>query len=221
MPNVVAYPAADHRQPPTHDAIIASMTERLQKQKPLQLLFVGNLIARKGLHTVLNALARVSGREWHLHIAGSQEVDPVYSAAMHELVNAHGLSQHVTWYGRVSDQALAHLFSTNDLLVMPSYEGFGIVYLEAMAYGLPVIAASAGAAPEIVYPGINGYLVALDDDTMLAYHLDRLLSNRVHLATLAYQARLRYEEHPTWSTSMQHAYQWLHEFATKPRALFL
>lgn len=219
MPNVVAYPAADHRQPPQHDVVMASITKRLQGQMRLQLLFVGNLMARKGLHTVLNALAHLSSRDWHLHIAGSQDVDPAYSATMHDLVSIRSLSSQITWYGRVSDQALSQLFATSDLLVMPSYEGFGIVYLEAMAYGLPVIAAEAGAAPEIVYPGINGYLVALDDDIALARYLELLLNNRHHLATLAYQARLRYEEHPTWAASMQSAYQWLHEFATKSRAV--
>lgn len=217
MPNVVAYPAADHRHPPQHDVVMTSITERLEGQKPLELLFVGNLMARKGLHTVLNALARLDRHDWHLHIAGSQEVDPAYSAAMHDLVATRGISSQITWYGRVSDQALTHLFATSDLLVMPSYEGFGIVYLEAMAYGLPVIAAKAGAAPEIVYPGINGYLVALDDDIALARYLELLLDNCLHLATLAYHARLRYEEHPTWTASMQSAYQWLHEFSTKSR----
>jgi glycosyltransferase involved in cell wall biosynthesis len=218
MPNVIAYPAADHRQPPAHDTVIAKIQKHLQWQLPLQLLFVGNLMARKGLHTVLHALAHVPSKDWHLHIIGSQEVDPAYSVAMHELVSAFGLSPHVTWYGRVSDQTLSHLFSISDLLVMPSYEGFGIVYLEAMAFGLPVLAAQAGAAPEIITPGINGYLVALGDDAALACQLDRLIHNRVLLATLAYQARLRYEEHPTWTQSMQSGYQWLHEFTARLRA---
>ena len=95
---------------------------------------------------------------------------------------------------------------------MPSYEGFGIVYLEAMAYGMPVIAASAGAAPEIIAPAVNGYLVAPDDDLTLATKLELLERNRVHLATLAYHARRRYDQHPTWQQSMGSAYRWLTTF---------
>jgi glycosyltransferase involved in cell wall biosynthesis len=168
-------------------------------------------MARKGLHTVLDALARLTTHDWHLHIVGSQEIDPTYSAAMHYRANTLSLNSRITWHGRISDGELAQRLATSDLLVMPSYEGFGIVYLEAMAYGLPVIAASVGAAPEIVTPGINGYLVAPNDNLALANHLELLQSNRVHLATLAYLARLRYEAHPTWEQSMQAAYRWLHE----------
>ncbi|MCC6456426.1 MAG: glycosyltransferase family 4 protein [Caldilineaceae bacterium] len=210
-PHIVAYPAADHRQPPAHGTVVRAITQRLHRGAPLQLLFVGNLTPRKGLHTLLRALGRVNSPNWHLHIVGSPEIHPDYSRAMHELGDALALSPKLTWHGRLSDQALDHIYETGDLLVMPSYEGFGIVYLEAMAYGLPVIATNAGAAPEVVSPGINGFLIPPDDDLSLARYLDDLLSNRVHLATLAYHARMRYEEHPTWEQSMGSAYQWLHE----------
>ncbi len=215
-PHLVAFPAADHRQPPPHDTVVNAITGRLRKSGPIHLLFVGNLMARKGLHTVLNALARASTANWHLHIVGSQEVDPTYSASVRHRANVLALSPYITWHGRINDQDLCHLLSASDLLVMPSYEGFGIVYLEAMAYGLPVLAASGGAAPEIVNPGINGYLVAPEDDQALAHYIDLLQSNRVHLATLAYHARQSYELHPTWTASMQTVYQWLHEFPPLP-----
>jgi glycosyltransferase involved in cell wall biosynthesis len=78
-----------------------------------------------------------------------------------------------------------------------------------MAYGLPVIAANVGAAPEIVYPGENGYLIEMDDDISLANYIAILIKNRVQLANLAYHARQRYDSHPTWTQSMQNAYLWL------------
>jgi glycosyltransferase involved in cell wall biosynthesis len=215
VPHVVAYPAVDHLQLPTHSTVVSAITERLQRHAPLQLLFVGNLMARKRLHTVLQALADLKQRNWQLHIVGSQAIDPHYSTEMHHLASTLALAPHLTWHGRISDEELTKLYSTSDCLVMPSYEGFGIVYLEAMAHGLPVIAATAGAAHEIVQPGKNGYLIPLDDNMTLAHHLERIQTNRVHLATLAFHARQSFEAHPTWQASMQAAYQWLYELSKR------
>lgn len=224
-PNIVAYPAADHRNPPPHDKVMQALSTRQQKSQPLQLLFIGNLIPRKGLYTLLNALARVQTHnpqspQWHLHIVGSEEIDPPHSAQMRYRANTLSLAQQITWHGRLSDDALNQLLATSDLLVMPSYEGFGIVYLEAMAYGLPVIAANFGAAPELIQHNINGYLIpppnihsgnADEAEYALAHYLEQLQSNRVHLMTMAYFARQRYESHPNWQESMQSTHEWLHE----------
>jgi glycosyltransferase involved in cell wall biosynthesis len=168
-------------------------------------------MARKGLHTVLNALARLPASNWQLHVVGSHDVDPSYSAAMRHRANTLSISARISWHGRISDAQLEALLSQCDLLVMPSYEGFGIVYLEAMAYGLPVLSADLGAAPEIVDSGINGYLVPVNDDMALARYLTLLLSNRVQVATLGYHARLRYDRHPTWQESMASVFLWLRE----------
>lgn len=213
-PYVIAYPAVDHRQPPSHKTVVASIQQRLKNNGPLQLLFIGNVIPRKGLHTVLDALARLPDRNWYLHIAGSLDIDPEYSASLRQRTMASSIARRLIWHRRVNDEQLRRLLSTCDLLVMPSYEGFGIVYLEAMAFGLPVIAATAGAAGEIISPGINGYLVGLNDDVTLTHHLESFLNNRVHLATFAYFARRRYEAHPTWHESMAKAHKWLHENQT-------
>jgi glycosyltransferase involved in cell wall biosynthesis len=214
LPNVIAYPAANHHIPPAHQSVVGAIATRLQGGGPLQLLFVGNLMARKGLHTVLNALARFGHADWQLHIIGSQEVDPSYSSAMRHRANTLSVNRNLTWYGRASDETLRQLLLKGDLLVMPSYEGFGIVFLEAMAYGLPVLAANVGAAPEIVYPGTNGYLVPFDDDYALSGYLNLLHDNRVQLANLAFHARKRYEEHPSWEESMEAASTWLREISS-------
>lgn len=215
-PHVIAYPAADHRHPPSHRDVITAISTRLHANAPLHLLFIGNLMPRKGLHTVLNAVQRLPHHAWHLHVVGSPEVDPTYIHAMRHRANILSLSPHITWHGRVSDEKLTNLLSTSDLLVMPSYEGFGIVFLEAMAYGIPVIAANVGAAPEIITPSVNGYLCHPNDDIELSHKLKLLLDNRVHLAALAYHARLRYEQHPSWAQSAATAISWLHENQTYP-----
>src|SRR5690606_27301968 len=101
----IAYPAADHRQPPSHGIVVQAIARRFQQSAPLQLLFVGNVTSRKGLHTVLRALANVKSTNWHLHIVGSQEIQPHYSHAMHELGDALGISTRLMWHGRLSDQS--------------------------------------------------------------------------------------------------------------------
>jgi glycosyltransferase involved in cell wall biosynthesis len=163
------------------------------------------------LNTLLDALALLTTVDWHLHVVGSETLDPGYSASMRLCARTRGLTTRITWHGRVSDDNLRSLLRHGDLLAMPSYEGFGIVFLEAMAHGLPVIAANFGAAPEIITPGVNGYLVPPADHLALHAKLHLLAKNRAHLATLGYFARMRYERHPTWATSMRGACDWLRE----------
>jgi glycosyltransferase involved in cell wall biosynthesis len=210
-PHIVAFPAADHRQPPAHVTITDKCAKALRGDGLTQLLFVGNLMPRKGLHTLLDALAQLPSSAWHLHIVGSTEVDREYSQTMHRRASSLSIGAKTTWHGRVDDSRLSQLFSESDILVMPSYEGFGIVFLEAMAYGLPVVASRTGAAPELIQNGVNGYLIPHEDSQALANRLAFLCENPVHRATLAYFARQRFERHPTWSESMASVYQWLHE----------
>ncbi len=96
------------------------------------------------------------------------------------------------------------------MLVVPSsYEGFGIVYLEAMAFGLPVIAGAAGATDEIVLHGSTGFLVLPDDTLSLRLQLERVISrggdhggDRALLAQLSVTAFETFSNHATWKQSM-------------------
>ncbi|MFZ1400644.1 MAG: glycosyltransferase, partial [Candidatus Promineifilaceae bacterium] len=87
------------------------------------------------------------------------------------------------------------------LLVVPSsYEGFGIVYLEGMGFGLPAIAGRDGAAHEIITDGVDGFLV--DDAATLRQHLHSLHHNRTQLSQMSHAAQTRFVAHPTWPQSM-------------------
>lgn len=195
-PYVVAYPGGDHLALSPTPAPASTRSG----DGPLRLLAVGNLMPRKGLHTTLEALARVTG-EWTLDVVGRADVEPAYAAQCRAQAQRLGLGDRVRWLGRLDDAALAQAYAASDALVVPSqYEGFGIVYLEAMAAGLPVIASTAGAAGEIVTDGVDGYLVPAEDAAALAAAISRLF-DRGALAGFKRAARARYERHPTWADS--------------------
>ncbi len=204
----VAYPAADHLPDNLPAVDIAELARRSRTPGPLRLLFVGNLIPRKGLHDVLNALGRLPSGFWHLDVVGRMDVDYRYTKKMME--KCHRFPQGaVSFHGRLGDAELVDHYRSHHLLAVPSYEGFGIVYLEAMRFGLPVIASTLGAAREIVTPGENGFLVRPKDTRTLANHIYSLSSNRELLLAMSYAARRRYTQHPTWQRSMAEAASWL------------
>jgi glycosyltransferase involved in cell wall biosynthesis len=104
--------------------------------------------------------------------------------------------------GAVSDERLTELLADSHLLVAPSsYEGFGIVYIEAMRAGLPVIATTAGAAAELIDQGEQGWLIAPEDHGRLAEHLRSLAGDRRRLVRLGLAARHRALAQPNWSAT--------------------
>lgn len=200
-PNVVAYPGGDRLgQTMTADAIAARATA----QGPLRLLFLGNVIERKGLLTLLRALGRLSDGGWRLEVVGGLEVEPAHTAEVRALITRLGLGDKVTLHGPRHDaELLPHFKAAHALVVPSSYEGFGIVYMEAASFGLPAIASTAGAAGEIVAHGHSGYLVTPGDDASLASHLRRWRGDRGALARMGQEARRRFDQHPTWTQSAQ------------------
>jgi glycosyltransferase involved in cell wall biosynthesis len=95
-------------------------------------------------------------------------------------------------------------------MVLPSaYEGYGIVYVEAQQFGLPVIGTTGGAAHEIISDGYNGFLVAPEDGGAVAAHLLNLHCNRQHLLELSLHALDAYARHPRWDDSCEIIRQFL------------
>ncbi len=105
--------------------------------------------------------------------------------------------------GTLPDDDLAAILANSHILVVPSdYEGFGIVYLEGMSFGLPAIATTSGAACEVIADGVNGYLIAPNQAVALAAHLRELHTDRAALVRMSLAARERFLSHPTWDESM-------------------
>jgi glycosyltransferase involved in cell wall biosynthesis len=195
-PSVIGYPGRlENTEKITEDEIL----KRAVEDGPLRIVFVGSLIPRKELHTLIKALRSLPLDSWLLEVVGDQETDPGYSASVLRLIEQSGISDRVRMHGRLSAVELNAQYRDAHLLAVPSsYEGFGIVYLEAMAYGLPSIASTTGAAHETVTHGLNGFLVAPGDASAIAGHISDLNRDRNKLAQMGIAGLKRHLSHPTW-----------------------
>ncbi|WP_026600900.1 glycosyltransferase family 4 protein [Methylomonas sp. 11b] len=199
-PHCIAVPAGDNF---AHDNISpAAVLKRALKPGSLRIVLVGNVIRRKGLHVLIKALSQLPAQDYQLNVAGRLDMEPGYVAQIKALIRDAGLNQSVSLLGPVQDEALAVLYRQNQLLVMPSaYESYGIVYVEALQFGLPVIGTRSGAAWEIIREGGNGYLIQPEDHGALANVLQILHENRHLLAQLGANALHSYAAQPKWETT--------------------
>jgi glycosyltransferase involved in cell wall biosynthesis len=195
-PYVIAPPGGDRLGSLTADAV----HRRLAQPGPLRLLFLANVTPLKGLHVVLDALGRLPVDSCRLDVAGSLAVDARYAKTMRE--RAAALSVPVTFHGVLNNQPLADLLAATHVVVLPSfYEGFGIAYLEGMAFGAPAIGTTAGAIPQMIEQGVNGYMIAPGDSAALADYLTSLISDRDLLTRMSLNALQSFRAHPTWEQS--------------------
>ena len=198
-PFVIANPPTDRFGSRLNENQIRS---RANEANPLRLLFLGNVIPLKGLHVLLETL-RHPAFDFRLDIVGSLNVDPTYARKMQEKANACGLSSKVFFHGILDGEPLAEQFEYAQVMVMPSsYEGFGIAYLEGMGFGLPAIATTSGAASEFITDGTNGYLIPLENSSVLAERLVMLANDRDLLARMSVNALKRYQQQPAWEQTI-------------------
>ncbi len=198
---VVAYPGRDHIKSTGSQDDTASY---LSKSEPLRILFVGNLLQHKGLHTLIDALSSIDKKKWILTVIGNSSISPNYTRHIYNLIEKYNLNSRVKFLGFVSSNELVDSFKKNHLLVVPSvYEGFGIVYLEAQGFGIPVIASTNGAAKEIIRHGKEGFLVPPGDFQLLSKYISILIENPDLLLKMSENSLRRYEEFPYWSASMK------------------
>jgi glycosyltransferase involved in cell wall biosynthesis len=195
-PSVLAYPGANR-----FDVRLSreDLAARAYEPGPLLLLFLGNVIPRKGLHTLLAALAPLPRKAWRLTVVGSLDVDAAYVRQIQGQIAASGLDSQIDFTGPLEEEDLAARLARSHVLAVPSsYEGFGIVYLEGMAFGLPALATTAGGAVEIITSGRDGFLVPPGDIDTLAGHLRTLTEDRDLLLSMSLAAQDRFAAHPTW-----------------------
>ncbi len=196
-PYSIATPGGDRLGTLTPERVRA----RAAELGPLRLLFLANVIPLKGLHILLEAVS-FQRLAVNVDVVGSMTVDSKYANEMKKLVIVHGLSSIVRFHGILDGDGLVEKLHQAQVLVIPSfYEGFGISFLEGMAFGLPAIGITAGAIPQLITDGENGFLIKPGDSETLAKHLQELASDRELLTRLSLNARQRFDEFPTWEQS--------------------
>jgi len=162
----------------------------------LELLSVGRLDdaeRRKGFDDVIKALPHVLSRFPNLRY---KIVGAGTDLERHKLLAVKkGVADHVDFVGALSNRNLHQCYQACDVFVMPSaQEGFGFVYLEAMQYGKPVVAAKSGGAPEVVEDGVNGRLIEYGNTKQLAETLIELCADPVQRQTLGQAGHQRLQE---------------------------
>lgn len=151
--------------------------EAARMEDKVRILFVGSNFQRKGLPVLIRSLPRVLVRlpQIHLYVIGQDPNQP----AMQRLCRQMKIQDHVHFLGGLSHPEVLKHFAQSSLFVLPSLiEGFGIVFLEAMAAGVPVIGSSVGGTPELITDGVNGFLVKPLDVQDLAHKICMVLENK-------------------------------------------
>ena len=153
------------------------------------LVFVGRIEPLKGLDTLIQAIAMLSKEgvlaDYPLCLSviggdphASDEEMNAEMARLHDLREQLGMEDLVTFLGKRSQDTLPYYYSAAEAVVMPShYESFGMVALEAMACGTPVVASQVGGLAFLVQHGVTGYTVPVDEPKALADCLKELIKN--------------------------------------------
>ena len=178
-----------------------------EEDNELRLLSVGRLQRRKGHAHALRAVAKLSKRfprlrYWIAGTGGEEE-------SLRSLCTELGLDHVVQFLGYVPDEDLPDLYRSCDLFILANrrmsnddMEGFGIVFLEAAASGLPVIGGITGGVPDAVNEGVNGMLVDTEDIDAIAASLASLLEDSLLRQSMSREGRRWAEEH-SWELYAQ------------------
>jgi glycosyltransferase involved in cell wall biosynthesis len=198
----------DFAVPAARITVIRPAVDRPQsRQKPpradgsVHLLAVGAITPRKGYDMLIEVLGSLQELPWRLVIAGDITRNAAASARLRAGIARQNLQDRIAVTGAVSDAGLAEFYGQADVFVMTSqFEGYGMVLGEAVAYGLPVVATTVGAAQEIV-PADAGVLVTPGDASALREALRRVIADANERARLARGACDASKRLPKWPDS--------------------
>lgn len=177
--------------------------QRPRPERPPRLLVLGRLVQRKGVGNVVEALAELPGVE--LWIAGGSPADHFDSdpevVRLRALADDLGVADRIRFLGSVDRDTVPALIRDSDIVVtVPWYEPFGIVPLEAMACGRPVVGSAVGGLLDTVVPGVTGELVRPRDPAALTTVLRDLLADPERRRRYGAAGRRRAVERYDWET---------------------
>ena len=156
-----------------------------------------------------------------LSVVGREDLDLNYIKNIKTYIKINELGNQIVFYGSLTDENLQQKYLEHDVFVLPSVnEAYGIVFLEAMQFCMPVIGCKLGGAKEIINEGDNGYLIDPDDSDKLAELIILLNNDRQLLSQISESARQKYLHHPTWNESISKIRKFLQELTIEKEAAF-
>ncbi|MBN2100701.1 glycosyltransferase family 4 protein [Candidatus Dojkabacteria bacterium] len=143
-------------------------------ESKLYLISVGRIIGRKGYNYLIEALAKLPENVESLIVSEGPD-----KKILENLAEKLGVRERVHFLGRLSDEEKFQYLEASDIYVMSSlHEGFGIVLVEAMYTGLPIVSTKCGGAEDIVKEGVNGIFARVADSDDLAQKIEKIVNDR-------------------------------------------
>ena len=168
------------------------------RREPPLILSVGIHVPRKGHDVLVEALAQITDLSWEAVVVG-QERDLAYSKGLQQLCEERGVSDRVVFAGFVSDDELATLYSQATVFALATrFEGYGMVFDEAKAAGLPIVTCDTGAVSQTV-PATAGILVPPGDPEAFAEALRVVLTDESRRVAMAEGSLRAGRDLPSWT----------------------
>lgn len=166
-----------------------SSGERKLKKGVTKILYVGHVDYRKGVHHLINVVNRMTNVELNLY-GVYHENSPIY--------RANKTKENIHFHGFVTPDQLPSIYRNSDFFVFPSTnDGFGLVVMEAMACGLPVICSSNAGASDLIENGVNGFVYTASDEKMLEKLIKRMQDDPEEAAQMGKCASKKVKKY-TW-----------------------
>jgi len=185
-----------------HDAATLALLDRLgvDPSRPA-VLFVGRITRQKGVPVLLRAAASLPPDVQLVLLAGAADTPELAAEVVALVGGLRAVRTGVVWVQEMLPRPdVARVLGASSVFVCPSvYEPLGIVNLEAMACGIPVVASAVGGIPEVVDDGMTGLLVPPDDPAALAEALGRVLADPAAARAMGTAGRRRAVEYFSWS----------------------
>ena len=147
------------------------------KQDESMILYVGRFEPLKGLERLLEAVIHLKDYRIRLVIIGGDDPESTETQDLIKLSEKWGIQEKVTFEGRIAQKHLPPYYSAADVLVVPShYESFGLVGLESLACGTPVVSTKVGVLDHLLQDGINGSIVSNGTPKALASSIEAFIN---------------------------------------------
>lgn len=187
-----------------HGQTNEKLIQKLESEKGVQkyILYVGAISKRKNLTFVIDILEKLvaNHKNYKLLIVGGKayKEDDYFEKCFRE-IQTKGLNDNVAYLGAVNQETIAEIYKLSDVFVLPTqYDIFGMVYLEAMYFGVPIVTSLCGGSSLLIENGITGYICDLEDAETWEKQIEKILESQETIKMMRENGKKLICEKYTW-----------------------